>query len=146
MEGSLNLKMLFSRRNLLTDAEIQTYVATPAPPTLSDPKKLRVRSVLDSLNAKGKKGAFGSKVQSKMVEGLVSTSGAGAQLTNEEATAVAYQIKAWLEANANDGQPLTIGVKAALAGSVLGNLPSTLPQNAKDIPDILAGIDGLTFQ
>ena len=44
-----------------------------------------------------------------------------------------------------DGQ-MTIGVKAALAGSVLSNLPSTLPQGATQIPEILQGIDSLTFQ
>ena len=66
-------------------------------------------------------------------------------LTRDEALGVTVQIKNYLAGAAADG-PLTIGVKAALAGSVLSNLPTTLPQGATEIPAILQGIESLTFQ
>lgn len=67
------------------------------------------------------------------------------RFTRDEALGVTVQIKNYLPEPAVDG-PLTIGVKAALAGSVLSNLPTSLPQRATEIQAILQGIESLTFQ
>ena len=82
-------------------------------------------SVLDTTESKGKRGAFGSRVQKKMVDALVGT-GPGDALSNSEALGVAVQVKNYLQ-TAGGGEDLSRGVKAALAGSVLNNLPQSLP-------------------
>ena len=62
----------------LTNADLQRYVAEPEAPTLTEPKKERVAWALESTNARGKRGAFGSKIQAAMVEKLVGGTGRGA--------------------------------------------------------------------
>ena len=74
------------------DADIQGYVADPTPPVLTALKKQRVAHVLELSNARGKKGAFGANIHTKMVDKMMGT-GPGETLTRDEALGVTVQIK-----------------------------------------------------
>ena len=77
----------------LSDAELRQLIADPPAPSLSAAKKQRVGWVLDTSNARGKRGAFGAKVQKAMMDKMVATTGTGDPLSQEEALAVSVQIK-----------------------------------------------------
>ena len=84
----------------------------------------------------------GANSGSKALQGT----GDGNPLNAEKAAGFVSQLK--LQAQAAS-RALTIGVQAALAGSVLRELPEQLPDGAATIPEIIDGIDWLsssTFQ
>ena len=95
-----------------------SLVAPPGAPDLTVGEQARVKYVLQSTGAIGRQDAFD-------------------QLTAEKADAFVYQLKG--------RAPLSIGVRAALAGSVLASLPETISENAMAIPDIIEGPNKLEF-
>lgn len=87
----------------LTLAQLQALTADPAPPPLTANQKTPVRAALEA-----------------------TTGLAGDNLSAAESNAFRFQLKTHLS-GLNAGAPLRLGVEAALAGSILSNLPEKLP-------------------
>ena len=69
----------------ITGGELTQWTTAPDPPALTAPKKARVRASLEALGSRGKKGAFGAKVEKDLTAKLTQAGLPGDNLTAEEA-------------------------------------------------------------
>ena len=71
------------------------------------------------------------------LEGLLTgTAGDGAALTGPQARLVIGEQKAIKEAQVQDGESLTLGVRARLAGGIVSTI-GEVPAGAKELPAVL---------